>query len=49
MWIESAIESFNQLNVVVTKPPVLSLPDFTKGFVIECDACENGLGAVLMQ
>ncbi|KAF5459795.1 hypothetical protein F2P56_019713 [Juglans regia] len=49
LWNEGATQSFNQLKAIVTNPLVLSLPDFSKVFVIECDVCGTGISVVLMQ
>lgn len=38
-----------ELKQTFTKPPVSRLSDFSKPFIVECDASGNGLGAVLMQ
>lgn len=48
-WTEETTQAFLKLKEAVTNPPVLPLPDFTKTFLIECDAYGVGVGAVLMQ
>ena len=48
-WTEECKKSFQELKTRLTTAPILVLPDDTKDFTVYCDACRNGLGAVLMQ
>jgi hypothetical protein len=48
-WNEQATAAFQSLKLAMTSTPVLGLPDFNLPFVIETDACDSGVGAVLMQ
>ena len=48
-WTPEAIKAFEHLKLSMCLAPVLATPDFTKTFIVECDASRNGIGVVLMQ
>jgi hypothetical protein len=48
-WEKAQEEAFNILKQIMTSPPLLRRPNFSIPFVLEKDACNTGLGAVLMQ
>jgi hypothetical protein len=48
-WTPEATQAFEQLKEVMCKAHVLTTPDFTKTFIVECDASGNDIDVVLMQ
>jgi len=46
-WSPVAESAFKALQHALTTAPVLALADFTRRFIIECDASGSGIGAVL--
>ena len=49
IWTSENEASFQALKQSLISAPVLALPDFSKRFIIEMDASDKGIGAVLMQ
>jgi hypothetical protein len=48
-WSERAEEAFLQLKQALISAPLLQMPDFSKQFMVDCDASGTGFGAVLHQ
>lgn len=48
-WTKKATAAFNQLKQVLISAPILIYPDFSIPFMIETDACDTGVGAILLQ
>ncbi|GFV41469.1 retrovirus-related Pol polyprotein from transposon 297 [Trichonephila clavipes] len=48
-WSIEAQKAFDAVKAVITKPPVLKLPDFKKAFELFADSSSIWVGAVLNQ
>lgn len=49
LWPKEAEDAFISLKTLLTTTPVMSCPDYSKPFIIQCDASNEGIGAVLCQ
>ena len=49
LWREEHQAAFDSLKLAITSSPTLGYADFTKPFVVQTDASEDGLGAILSQ
>ena len=48
-WGEAQENSYCLLKKLLSKPPILRLPDFDRTFILRCDASAVGIGCILLQ
>ena len=48
-WSKECTDAVNTLKERLTNAPVMNTPNFEQPFILELDACEYGLGAILTQ
>jgi hypothetical protein len=49
VWTHEHQQAFAALQQALCSAPVLGIPNFSRQFAIETDACQTGVGAVLLQ
>lgn len=49
VWTEECEESFQKLKYFISNPPILAMADFSKPFILHCDASSLSLGSCLIQ
>jgi hypothetical protein len=49
IWKDKCAEAFEKLKDLLTKAPILKVPNMDKEFLVCTDASKEGLGRVLMQ
>jgi hypothetical protein len=49
LWTQPCQDAFDSLRALLTKAPLLRLPDFNRKFFVATDASQYGLGAALFQ
>ncbi|CAF1432643.1 unnamed protein product [Rotaria sordida] len=48
-WSKECTDAFETLKQRLTNAPIMNTPNFEQPFILELDACEYGLGAILTQ
>ena len=48
-WTKECQDAFQTLKLKLVNAPVLAHPDFNQGFILDVDACDQSIGAVISQ